>query len=106
MADNNESYEKKVLHDVFDQLNDPVETERKQGTLIKSLLGGGGAGIFIAFLLAFVTRVHPVFITFIAGMSGVALGFGYYLVYTQKQWPYTKQYIDLEKIQKRLDEID
>lgn len=98
-------FEKKVLLDVVEQMEDPDETLHKQTRLKRAIYGVGVSGLVIAFFLAINGLAHIVLITFIAGMAGCAVGFGLFLDIVQKQWPVTMQHIDMDSVQARLDEL-
>ena len=100
------AYEKKVLLDVVDQMKDIDTTARKQATLRKIILGLGTSGITVAFLLAINEVIHPFAIAVLAAMSGFCMGFGLLLDFIQKQWPITSEYINMESVQKRLNELE
>jgi hypothetical protein len=38
-------------------------------------------------------------------MSGFSMGFGLLLEFLQKQWPITRQHINMESVKKRLGEL-
>ena len=98
--------EKKVLLDVVDQMEDFEKTQRKQATLKRVIIGVGTTGLLIAFFLAINGLAHPVLATVVAGIGGSAVGFGLFLDIVHKQWPVTRKYIDMERVRKRIDEIE
>jgi hypothetical protein len=99
-------YEKKILLDVVTQMEDVNQTSRKQATLSKLILGLGTAGLTVAFILAINEATHPLGITVLGFMSGFAVGFGLLLEFMQKQWPITRQHINMESVRKRLGELE
>ena len=98
-------YEEKILLDVIEQMEAPEETEKKQSRFKQSILALGVTGLMIAFFLALNEIIHPVMITVVAVISGALIGFGLMLEFLLKQWPVTRQHINMESIQQRLDHI-
>ena len=99
-------FEKKVLLDAMEQMQDPDATLRKQDRLRNTVYGIGTTGLFIAFFLAINSLAHILLITFIAGMASGAVGSGLFLDLVQKQWPITMKHINMDSIQARLKELD
>ena len=106
MNDLDPGYEKKVLLDVVEQMNDPELTGRKQVVLKRLILGAGWAGLCVAFFLGMNNLAHSIIVTFVAGMNGAAIGFGLYFQFTQKQWPITRKHIDMDSVRNRLNELE
>lgn len=98
-------YEKKILLDVVTQMEDVELTSRKQATLRRTILGLGTTGLTVAFILAINEAAHPFGISILAFMSGFSMGFGLLLEFLQKQWPITRQHINMESVKKRLGEL-
>lgn len=98
-------FERKVLLDVVEQLEDPEQTIRKQIRLKRIIYGAGWIGLIVAFMLAINDIGHIIVTTFIAGMAGSAAGFGLFLDFAQKQWPVTMKHIDINSVKMRLDEL-
>lgn len=105
MTDPAAAFEKKVLLDVVDQMKDVEATARKQATLKGAILSLGSAGLVVAFFLVINRILHPIAVIFIAGFAGCAIGFGLYLEFAGKQWPVTRKFIDMDRVRKRLDEL-
>lgn len=105
MTDPDPAYEKKVLLDVVRQMKDVERTARQQATMKRVILGLGAAGLTAAFVLALGELVHPFAVPFVAGMGGMAAGFGLYLAFAHKQWPITRRHIDMESVRRRLQEL-
>lgn len=99
-------FEKKVLLDTVEQMQDPDTTLRKQTRFRNMIYGFGATGLLIAFFLAINNLAHILLITFIAGMAGCAVGFGLFLDLVQKQWPITMKHINMDSLQARLKELD
>jgi hypothetical protein len=106
MKDPDPAYEKKVLLDVVEQMDDPDSTGRKQTALTRIILGIGGVGLLVAFFLGINDLADSIIVAFVAGMSGAAIGFGLYLRFAQKQWPITTKHIDMDSVRSRLNELD
>lgn len=99
-------FEKKVLRDVVRQMKNPEDTLRRQGRLKRVILGFGTAILVVAFFLAINGLAHIIAVTGIAAFGGCVAGFGLLLESVQKQWPVTARHIDMESVQKRLDELE
>ena len=106
MNDTDLAYEKKILSDVVAQMKDVDATIRKQATLRRTILGLGATGLTVAFFLAINELTHPFGIAVLAFMSGFSMGFGLLLDFLQKQWPITREHINMESVQKRLNELE
>ncbi|MGR9073987.1 MAG: hypothetical protein ACU833_13070 [Gammaproteobacteria bacterium] len=100
------AYEKKILLDVVEQMNDPDATERKQAILRKTLTGLGSVGLLSAFFMAINELAHPFVCAFLSAMAGVAVGFELFLEFARKQWPITRRHIDLDSVRNRLEELE
>lgn len=99
-------FEKKILRDVVEQMRDTDATERKQSTLRRVIFGLGYAGLLIAFFVAINSLVPAFTSAFIAAVSGSAIGFALFLRFASKQWPITRQHIDMDSVRRRLDELE
>ena len=99
-------FERKVLLDVVEQMKNPEETLLRQLRLKRVILGLGTTGLVVAFFLAINGLGHIIAVTFIAAFAGCVAGFGLFLESVQKQWPVTARHIDMESVQKRLDELE
>jgi hypothetical protein len=62
--------------------------------------------LVVAFLLGINAAAHPFIVAMVAAAGGVAVGFGLFLNFVHKQWPVTRQYFDLDRVRKRLDELE
>ena len=100
------AFERKILRDVIEQTSNPEETERKQRNLRRMVYGVGYAGLLVAFFLGLNGVGSPFSAVLIAAFSGIAIGFVLFLQFAQRQWPVTRQYIDLDRIRKRLEELE
>lgn len=105
MSDPDPKYERKVLLDVVEQMEDPDKTTRRQRVVLRAISAIGYLGVLVAFILAQEETVHPFASAFLAASSGCALGFAVFLRFAQKQWPVTRKHIDMESVKKRLDEL-
>ena len=99
-------YEKKILLDVVNQMEDVNLTSRKQASLSRTILVLGTTGLTLSLILAINEAAHPFGITILAFMSGGFMGFGLLHEFIQKQWPITRQHIDMESVKKRLGELE
>jgi uncharacterized membrane protein len=99
-------YEKKVLSDVVNQMADPVVTMEKQKRMKKAIFGVGTIGLVVAFILAMNELVHAFASAFLAAAAGIAIGFALFLEFAHKQWPITRNHIDMDSVQNRLDELE
>lgn len=106
MAEPDAAYERKVLRDVVQQMKDVERTAREQTRMKRVILGLASAGLLAAFVAAINQLVHPVAVAFLAGMAGIAAGFGLYLEFAHKQWPVTRRHIDMASVRRRLDELE
>jgi len=100
------AFERKVLLDVVEQMKDPESTLHRQLRLKRVILGLGSTSLVVAFFLAINGLAHIIAVTIIAAFGGCAAGFGLFLESVQKQWPVTARHIDMESVQKRLDELE
>jgi hypothetical protein len=99
------AYEKKILLDVVEQMQDPEKTQRKQAKAKQIILALGSTGLIIAFFLAINGISHPVIISAIAALAGAFIGFALLLGFVLRQWPITSMHIDMESVNQRLDEL-
>lgn len=99
-------FEKKVLLDVVEQMENPQATLRKQLRFKRVILGIGSMCLVSAFFLALNDLAGSLVISVIAALGGCAAGFGVFLETVQKQWPVTARYIDMQGVRKRLGELD
>lgn len=97
--------EKKILKDVVRQMADFAATERKQARLQRVILASGAIALTIAFFLAINEIVHPFIVAVIAAMAGTLIGFSLLFEMVLKQWPVTRQHVDMESVRRRLDEL-
>ena len=80
--------------------NCPQAGHVKEGGFEPGISWSGGC-----FFLAINNLAHPVVVAFVASFAGCSVGFGLYLAFAQKQWPVTRKYIDMNSVQKRLNEL-
>lgn len=106
MKESELEFEKKLLNDVVEQFSNPKETERKQKYLRRVIYVLGYLGMLVSFIMAMNEMTHPFISSFLAGISGCAIGFAIILQYVQKQWPFTRNHINMESIRKRLEELE
>jgi len=106
MNDPDPVYEKKVLLDIVEQMDDPELTGRKQTALRRIILGIGWIGSVVAFFLGINKLADSIVVAFVASISGAAIGFGLYLRFAQKQWPITTKHVDMDSVRNRLNELD
>jgi len=98
-------YEKKLLLDVVEQMENSEVTARKQQVLGRVIFALAYLGLLIAFGMTLNELSHPFTTAFLAACSGCALGFALFHQFAQKQWPVTRKHIDMQSVQKRLDEL-
>ena len=106
MMDPNPQYEKKVLLDVIEQMREPEETARKQNLIRRTIFAFGYLGLLAAFIMALNELTHPFTSAILAGAAGCAIGLAIFLQFAQKQGPITRKHINIQSVQKRLDEIE
>ena len=106
MSSQTPEFEKKILRDVLEQLKDPAETSRKRALARQVIFGVGSFGLVVSFFLAINAISHPLLAAFLAAGSGCVIGFGLYLDFAHKQWPITREHINLESVKKRLKELE
>lgn len=99
-------FEKRLLLDVVEQMDDPDKTMGKQQAMRRTVYSIGYIGMLLAFILALGEVAHPFISAFLAAMAGCALGFAVFLQTAQKQWPVTRKHIDIESVRKRLKELE
>jgi len=98
-------FEKRVLSDVIKQMADPEITDRDQRGMRKVVLGIGSTLLFVAILLAINDLAHVFFICILSTAGGAAIGMGAFVEWSHRQWPVTRDYIDMERVRKRLEEL-
>jgi len=106
MEKSNPEYEKKVLRDVLEQVKNPDDTMQPQIKIRKVIFGLSYTGLIISFFLALNELSHPFISAFIAAVAGLGIGIGILLKFIHNQWPITKRHIDLESVEKRLNELE
>ena len=106
MTELDPDFEKKILRDVVEQMQDVDKTTRTQTRMRRALLGTGMVCMVIAFFVTLNKQVHPFPIACLAGLSGVAIGFGLFLDFAHKQWPITRRHINMDSVQQRLAELE
>ena len=99
-------FERKVLRDVVRQMEDVDETARTQARTRRVMVTAGSVILTLALLLAIDARLDSLIIAIVAALGGIAIGFGVCLDFTIQQWPVTRKYIDMERVRKRLEELD
>jgi len=99
-------FEKRILRDVVEQMQDVDKTLRMQTRMRWIVLITGMAGMVLAFFLTLNKLIHPFPIVCLAGLSGVAIGFGVFLDFAHKQWPVTRRHIDMDSVRQRLQELE
>jgi Na+/proline symporter len=99
-------YEKKILLDVVKQMKNPEDTERSQSLIRRTIFAISYIGLLAAFIMALNKMGHPFISALLAAASGCATGFAIFMQFAQKQWPVTRKYINMERVQKRLDEFE
>ena len=65
----------------------------------------GAIGQTFAFFLAINQLVLPFFVAVIAAISGTLIGFSLLFEVTVKQWPITRQHINMKSVHRRLEEL-
>lgn len=106
MTSKDSEFEKRVLSDVLEQMQDPESTLAKQHRMRRTIYGLGAGGLTVAFILSINEMAQPFFATFLAALAGSAIGFALFLDFSQKQWPITKNHIDLDSVRRRLEELE
>ena len=99
-------YEKKILRDVLEQVKNPDDTMGPQIKIRKVIFGMSYTALIISFFLAQNELSHPFTSAFLAAIAGLGIGIGVLLKFIHKQWPITKRHIDLESVEKRLNELE
>ena len=99
-------FERKVLLDVVEQLRDPDKTMKKQTGIKKVFQAIGTTGFVVAVYIALEDLTYDVVPTLIAVMSGFFVGIAMFLNSLQKQWPVTVDYVDMQRVEARLQELD
>lgn len=99
-------YERKLLLDVVEQMENPDETLRKQLVMRRVIYGVGSTGLLVVFMLAMNDILDPFLAAFGAAMAGAFIGFALMLDFLRKQWPVTRQHINLESVKNRLRELE
>ena len=105
MREPDPDFERKVLRDVVEQMEDPADTYRKQVLLRRALIALGVSGLVAGFFVAINELAHPFVAAVVTAIAGTALGFGLFLELAHRQWPITRKHIDMSSVRKRLDEL-
>jgi hypothetical protein len=99
-------YERKLLLDVVEQMENPDETLRKQLVMRRVIYGVGSIGLLVVFMFAMNDILDPFLAAFGAAMAGAFIGFALMLDFLRKQWPVTRQHVNLESVKNRLRELE
>ena len=91
---------------VVEQMENPDETLRKQRVLRRVIYGLGSTGLLVVFLFAMNGKLHPFTAALAAGMAGAFIGFALMLDFLRKQWPVTRQHVNLDSVKRRLQDLD
>ena len=106
MASTNTESELRALRDLVEQLENSSETERKQHLIRRIFLSAGYAGLVIGFIFAWHNVVHVVLASVLIALAGASVGIGVFLSWSIKQWPLTIRFVDLERLKRRIRELE
>ena len=106
MSEIDPAFEKKILKQVVEQMEDAETTMKKQIRVKKAMLGLGSLGMIIVFILAMHDLLDALSIALISAVSGIFIGYGLLLDFLQKQWPVTRTHINMQSVRERLNELE
>jgi len=106
MSSDRTEAERKALREIVEQLENPAKTLQKQKLLQRTVLGIGYVGLLVGFILTWHQMVNPVASSLVVAISGAAVGMGVFMKWSGSMWPITVKYIDLERVKKRLEELE